>query len=134
MSCHWHNFHTIQNLQYSLISYLYNVWTQAMNTINMTTCHHGYINDKFSWIMMMVYYNILYFQCTYIMWVTKVLCISKRISNYWKKVLLNVCKWIVVIRKFNFSELALYIFNMDCQTFVRDIFMIRFAKTCHIRM
>ena len=57
MSCHWHNFHTTEFAIF--ISYFYNVWTQAMNTINTTTCHHGYMNSKFSWMMMMAdYYSI----------------------------------------------------------------------------
>ena len=126
---------SILQLEFAIfISYLYNVWTQAMNTINTTTCHHGHVNGKFSWTMMMAHYSIFSAHRGLHMLVTKVLCISKRINSCWKKVLLNVCKWIVVIRKFNFSELALHIFNMDCQTFVRDIFMTKFAKTCHIRI
>ena len=56
MSCHWHDFHTTQFVIF--ISYLYDVWTQAMNTINTTTCHHGYMNGKFNWTMRMANYSI----------------------------------------------------------------------------
>ena len=86
------------------------------------------MSGKFSWTMMMARYSI--FSAHTLLWVTKVLCISKRINNCWKKVLLNFCKWIVVIRIFNFSELALYMFHTDCQhvpyglsTFVKNIFI-----------
>ena len=56
MSCHWHDFHTTQFAIF--ISYLYDVWTQAMNTIDTTTCHHGYMNGKFNWTMRMANYSI----------------------------------------------------------------------------
>ena len=66
MSCHWHNFHTTEFAIF--ISYLYNVWTQAMNTINTTTCHHGYRNSK---LIQLDdddgTYTLWYFQCTYIL-------------------------------------------------------------------
>ena len=37
-----------------------------------------------------------------------------------------------MLHKFDLGELALYMFHMDFQIFVRDIFMTRFAETHHM--
>ena len=82
----------LQNLQYSLatcIMYGHKPWIPSTQQHAIMAIWTASSVGRWWW-------HIIVFQCTYIMWVTKVLCISKRINNCWKKVLLNVCKWIVV--------------------------------------